>query len=273
MGMAAILVMWPKPFYQSFIDLSCAGLTWNMTSIGPAVSKEKQSFYLTPSTNFHIIDYNTFVLPFLIQKPKGPNLALLENESRSTQCQHFSELANTQVPDAKSQVSSPSACLFWRRKYLKIFTIYGHDGHLGHVSLTILSKFHWHIQCRLNMKYDFNWPSGFWGKEVIFCLTDLKPRSSNDLGLWHTLWFVYSFTWLHPPASHDRLQYFCFTLFSSKSLKDQVWPSCKIGQGQSRVIILANLRTLKYLMQNATNFKKISPLVLEKKIFEVLFPT
>ena len=42
MGMVAILAMRPRLFYQSFTDLSCAGSTWNMISIGPAVSKEKK---------------------------------------------------------------------------------------------------------------------------------------------------------------------------------------------------------------------------------------
>ena len=80
MGMAAILVMWPGPFEQTFIPPSHGGSTWNLASIGQAVSKEKKfenvnlrelgpmSMYdldlwysqLTASTNFDIIDYNSF---------------------------------------------------------------------------------------------------------------------------------------------------------------------------------------------------------------------
>ena len=41
MGMAAILVMWPGPFEQTFVPLSQEGSTWNLASIGPVVAEEK----------------------------------------------------------------------------------------------------------------------------------------------------------------------------------------------------------------------------------------
>ena len=41
MGMAAILVMWPGPVEQTFILPSHGGSIWNLTLIGPVVSKEK----------------------------------------------------------------------------------------------------------------------------------------------------------------------------------------------------------------------------------------
>ena len=37
MGMAAILVMWPGPFEQTFVPASI----WNLSLIGPVVSEEK----------------------------------------------------------------------------------------------------------------------------------------------------------------------------------------------------------------------------------------
>ena len=40
MGMVAILVMWHRPFEQTFIPLSHGGSTWNLASIGLEVSKE-----------------------------------------------------------------------------------------------------------------------------------------------------------------------------------------------------------------------------------------
>ena len=47
-----------------------------------------------------------------------------------------------------------------------VFTIYGHGGHLGHVTWTIyikcLSPFPW----RLHMKFGFDWPSGFSEEDV-----------------------------------------------------------------------------------------------------------
>ena len=41
MGMAAILVMWPGLFEQTFIPPSHGGSIWNLTLIGQAVSEEK----------------------------------------------------------------------------------------------------------------------------------------------------------------------------------------------------------------------------------------
>ena len=41
MGVAAILVMWPKPFEQTFIPPSRGVSIWNMSSIGPVVTEEK----------------------------------------------------------------------------------------------------------------------------------------------------------------------------------------------------------------------------------------
>ena len=89
-----------------------------------------------------------FVLPFIIHKLKGPYLTLLLNGSWSTQSHHFSKLDNTQVLDAMYQVSRVSGHEFWRRGFLKLLTIYGHGGHLGHVTWTIhiyvlVSPFPW----------------------------------------------------------------------------------------------------------------------------------
>ena len=42
----------------------------------------------------------------------------------------------------------------------------------------------------------------------------------------------------------------CFTFFPYKSIRDQIWPCCKIGQGQPRVIIWANLVVLKHPMMH-----------------------
>ena len=42
MGMAAILIMWHKPFELTFIPPYHGGSAWNLTSIGLVVSKEKK---------------------------------------------------------------------------------------------------------------------------------------------------------------------------------------------------------------------------------------
>ena len=48
----------------------------------------------------------------------------------------------------------------------KVFTIYGHGGHLGHVTLTIYTNFCSPFPRRLHKKFGFDWPSGFRGEDV-----------------------------------------------------------------------------------------------------------
>ena len=50
--------------------------------------------------------------------------------------------------------------------FSKVFTIYGHGGHLGHVTWTIYINFRSPFPWRLHIKFDFDWPSGFGGEDV-----------------------------------------------------------------------------------------------------------
>ena len=51
--------------------------------------------------------------------------------------------------------------------FLKILTIYGHGGHLGHVTWTIYINFLSPFPRRLHMKFGFDWPRSFSGKDVF----------------------------------------------------------------------------------------------------------
>ena len=73
----------------------------------------------------------------------------------------MNNLDSTQVPNATYKVSRPSVNWFWRRRFIKVFTIYGHGGHVGHVSRSVRKFFHSLNPSRLYMKFGFNWPSGF----------------------------------------------------------------------------------------------------------------
>ena len=53
---------------------------------------------------------------------------------------------------------------FWR-----VFTIYGHGGHLGHMTWTPYANFRSPIPWRLHMKFYFNQPSGSRGEDVWKC--------------------------------------------------------------------------------------------------------
>ena len=55
---------------------------------------------------------------------------------------------------------------FQRRRFLKDFTMYGNGGHLGHVTLIINIHIGSPIPKMLHIKFGFNWPSDFRGKNV-----------------------------------------------------------------------------------------------------------
>ena len=60
----------------------------------------------------------------------------------STQGQHLNKFGSTWVLNAAYKVSRSSAFLFFREKiFLKVFIIYGHGGHFGHVTWTIWTNF------------------------------------------------------------------------------------------------------------------------------------
>ena len=44
---------------------------------------------------------------------------------------YFSNFGRPPVPDDLNKDSAPRHPGFWRRRFLKVFTIYGHGGHLG----------------------------------------------------------------------------------------------------------------------------------------------
>ena len=45
--------------------------------------------------------------------------------------------------------------------FFKVFTIYGHGGHHGHVTRTIYINFRSPFPRRLHIKFGFDWSSGF----------------------------------------------------------------------------------------------------------------
>ena len=45
--------------------------------------------------------------------------------------------------------------------FIKVFTIYGHGGHLGHVTCTIYINFLSHFPRRIHMKFGIDLPIGF----------------------------------------------------------------------------------------------------------------
>ena len=55
---------------------------------------------------------------------------------------YFSNFGRPHAPDDLLKDSATRHPLFLRRRFLKVFTIYGHGGHLGQWTATILAIFH-----------------------------------------------------------------------------------------------------------------------------------
>ena len=51
-------------------------------------------------------------------------------------------------------------------EYFKVFSIYGHGGHLGHVTWTIYIKVISPFTRRCHMRFGVDWPSAFREKDV-----------------------------------------------------------------------------------------------------------
>ena len=117
----------------------------------------------------HLPDYNSFwkihCFTFFPYKSRKDQIwSCRKKYQRSTHGYRLSKLGSTAVPDSIYQVSTTSADWIQRRRFLKIFTIYGHGGHLGHVTRIIWAYFFRSlIPVRLHVKFDFDWPSSFWG--------------------------------------------------------------------------------------------------------------
>ena len=51
--------------------------------------------------------------------------------------------------------------------FFMVFTIYGHGGHVGHVTQLICLSFHSHSSLSFHMSFGFKLPDSFCGKQVL----------------------------------------------------------------------------------------------------------
>ena len=51
--------------------------------------------------------------------------------------------------------------------FRRVFTIYGRGGHLGHVTQMPRTNFRYPYPRRLNIKFGFDWTSGFGDVEIV----------------------------------------------------------------------------------------------------------
>ena len=71
--------------------------------------------------------------------------------------------------------------------FLRVFTIYGHGGHLGHVTQNLQTDFCSPIPLRLYMKFGIDWPSDF-GKKIFenggWTTDQAYSRERRDVTTW-----------------------------------------------------------------------------------------
>ena len=67
---------------------------------------------------------------------------------------YFSNFGRPLVPNDLCKDSAPRHPQFWRRRFLKVFIIYGHGGHLGRWTATILANFRSLNLWRRHMKFE-----------------------------------------------------------------------------------------------------------------------
>ena len=65
-------------------------------------------------------------------------------------------MLHAKFQDHRTSVSRVKDCL-------KVFTIYGRGGHLGHVTCTIYKNLGSPFPMKLHINFGFDWPSGFGG--------------------------------------------------------------------------------------------------------------
>ena len=76
-----------------------------------------------------------------IQMHREVNLTSLQKDQTSIYNNYFSNFGRPLVPDDLCKDSALRHPRFWIRRFLKVFTIYGHGGHLGQWTKTILAIF------------------------------------------------------------------------------------------------------------------------------------
>ena len=93
------------------------------------------------------------------------------------------------------------ALWFQRRRFFKIFTIYGHGGHIGHVTQTIWTNFHSPIPLSHG---GATWNLASIGLEVSkekkLENVNLSDHEWRSIDLWYSYRLMYSFSLLHLPT-------------------------------------------------------------------------
>ena len=162
MGVVAILVMWPGQFKHIFVSANPEGYIWNMTTIGLLAFEkmfENEKLMVVPGskvkerpwpflpTNLHLLIKTTLLTIFMPKSSKLPMKSYVLAFSHIWSCckkvkvtlrSSFEQSWLLRYPMLHTRFQSH---WFWRRRFFKGFTIYGHGNHFDHVTLLICIYF------------------------------------------------------------------------------------------------------------------------------------
>ena len=80
---------------------------------------------------------------------------------------NLKNLGSTCIDNATYQFSRSSVYWFWRRRFFKVFTIYGQRGHVGQVTQLIYINFHSHFPISFHMSFGSKSLNYFCQKQVL----------------------------------------------------------------------------------------------------------
>ena len=121
--------------------------------------------YLRPKTA--IVSKRIIIFAFPHTNANVTKFDLGVKQSKSTQGDNLNNLGSTCIDNAIYQVSRSSVNWFWRRRFFKIFTIYGHGGNVGHVTQLICINFHFHSPISFHMSFGSKSLNFFCEKQVL----------------------------------------------------------------------------------------------------------
>ena len=155
---------------------------------------------------------------------------------------------------------------FWR-----VFTIYGHGRVFGHVTRIMSINVHFLVPESLHIKFDFDYPSGFWEKQVLSFVCKWPWAKVKKCPWPSILTYVYFIFWWFQVTGCKCSEKSTVFTFSYRKACYQIWPCPKIGQRHSRVIIWTDFDGQESQMLHA-KFRENRPAGSREENFEGFLP-
>ena len=132
---------------------------------------------MSASTNFQVTGCNTFwkihCFHFFLQKSLCyqilPCRKIGQGQPRVIICTNYDGLESSML---HTKFRGNRSIGFGEEDFWRVFTIYWHGGHLGHVTQMPRTKVRSPYPRRLHIKFGFDWTSCFWEEDLWALWTD-----------------------------------------------------------------------------------------------------